>query len=99
MVITDIASKADVPVIQLSGLDLISQQHGIKIVNVAETLNIRILGIERFLILDNEVQPDMGGILDLSDTATVSESALESIEFLRTLDYRENAYVEFVFDE
>ena len=98
MVISEIAADAGIEIVHRCGLVLVPQKSGLILIDKFRQLGVKIVGIERFILHEEEVEPDIGGIADFSAVTTAQQSIIESVRFLRSMDDCEEAYLEFSLD-
>lgn len=94
-----VAQEGGIETIVVCGIKFISQSDGILFVNSSRRLKTQILGIERFIVIDDSVVPDMDHIADFSSLTDYEESALESLIFIQSLPKNANALLDFTLSQ
>jgi hypothetical protein len=89
-----IAESAGVELIHRGALDLIQPADMPLMLQTAARLNFRILGIEGFFLLGDQVAPDTCAILDLSNEDNIAAGAAAAEAFVSQTRRPDNYYYE-----
>lgn len=71
------------------GVMLLSKNNAIRFIIECKNENIRILGIDSFLLVDDKIQPSLDNSIDLSrSTQTNTETCDAALDFVNSIDER-----------
>lgn len=77
-----LAKAAGLPLLYRGGMCLLSADDALALLDTSAGARVRVLGVEGFRVLGNEVRPDMDAIADFSGVASHHQTVLEARRFL-----------------